>query len=81
MKQSSGDGMAGGGEGAVALAMEHGARQKLLPMRSRRTRGLISLTFGEANDPRWASGGGLKFMVFNNGARPQLSFSSFRKQL
>jgi hypothetical protein len=56
-------------------------KTKLLPMRSRRARGLILLTFGEANAPRRARGGGLKFLVFDGGARPRLSFSGFKKQL
>jgi hypothetical protein len=50
-------------------------------MQSRRARGLILLTFGKENDPRRASGGGLKSLVFDGGARPQLSFSGFKKQL
>jgi hypothetical protein len=47
----------------------YGARgkTKLLPMRSRRARGLILLTFGEANNPRRASGGCLKSLVFDHG--------------
>jgi hypothetical protein len=54
-------------------------KTKLLPTRSRRPRGLVLLTFDEANDPWRVSGGGLKFIVFNGGARPRLSFSGFKK--
>jgi hypothetical protein len=49
-------------------------------MQSIRRRGLVLLTFGEENDPRRASGGGLKFLVFDGGARPRVSFSGFKKQ-
>jgi hypothetical protein len=60
--------MVAGGEGAQEHAMGHGGKTKLLPTRSRRAKGLILLTFGDANDPRRASGGGLKFLVFDGGA-------------
>jgi hypothetical protein len=56
-------------------------KPKLLPTRSRRARGLVLLTFDEENDPLRASGDGLKFLVFDGGARPRLSFSGFKKQL
>jgi hypothetical protein len=72
--------MAVGGDKAQALAMRPG-KTKLLPMQSRRVRGLILLTFGEANDPQSASGMSLMFLVFDGGARPRLSFSGFKKQL
>jgi hypothetical protein len=64
-------------------SMSYGAwgKTKLLPTRSRRARGLILLTFDEANDPRRASDGGLMFLVFDGSARPQLSFSGFKKQV
>jgi hypothetical protein len=52
-------------------------KTKLLPMQSRRARGLVLLTFGDVNDPRRASGGDLKFLVFDGGAQPRLSFSGF----
>jgi hypothetical protein len=56
-------------------------KRKILPTRSRRARGVILLTFGKANGPRRASGGDLKFLVFDDSARPRLSFSGFKKQL
>jgi hypothetical protein len=64
-------------------SMRYGSwgKTKLQPTRSRRAWGVVLLTFGEANDPRRASGSGLKFLVFDGGARPRLSFSGFKKQL
>jgi hypothetical protein len=79
-EQSVGNAIVGGSGEALPRATGHGERH-LLPTRCRRARGLILLTFGEANDQRRASGGGLKFLVFNGGARPQLSFSGIKKQL
>jgi hypothetical protein len=51
------------------------------PTRSRRTRGLILLTFGEASDPQRASGGGLKFLVFDGLACASLAPRSSSKAL
>jgi hypothetical protein len=56
-------------------------KTKNLPTHSRRARDLVLVTFCEANGPQRGSGGGLKFLVFDGGARARLSFSGFKKQL
>jgi hypothetical protein len=56
-------------------------KTELVPTRSRRATGLVLLTFSEENDPRRASGCGLKSLVFDSGAWPRLSFSGFKTQL
>jgi hypothetical protein len=73
--------MAAGGEGAQARAMGHGARQSFYLRDLEEPTSLVLLTFDKENDPQRASGDGLKFLVFDGGARPRLSFSGFKKQL
>jgi hypothetical protein len=54
----------------LATTMRYGAwgKTELVHTRSRRATGLVLLTFSEENDPRRASGCGLKSLVFDSGA-------------
>jgi hypothetical protein len=65
--------------GAQARVTEHETKQQLFLHDLEERGGPVLRTFGGANDTRRASGGDIKFLSFDDIARPLSSFSRSKK--
>jgi hypothetical protein len=71
--------MAAGGEGTQTLAMERETLERYFLHDLEWKGGLVLLTFNKGDEPQRASGGGLKFSVFDSVAWPHPCFSGSKK--